>query len=139
MAQANWNTRWNVQKQHIVWRETFYETKFNVLQKAYAHFRMMFVKKDSIIGASCTLADHVSKFGTVTKYAEAIGDTEFVAKRNAKRSILNPLKDIRTVLAYTIRLPFLIIAAVGLVLQLTGEAILKASIFVSQRMPLKVD
>lgn len=69
---ANWNTRWNVQKQHIVWRETFYEVKYNVLQKAYAHFRMLFVTKDAIIGANCTLATYVRDYGTAKKLSEAI-------------------------------------------------------------------
>ena len=69
---ANWNTRWNVQKQHIEWREQFYETKFNVLQKAYAHFRMMFVNKDTIIGANCTLAKYVRDYGTAKNLQELI-------------------------------------------------------------------
>lgn len=73
--QANWNTRWEVQKQHIVWREQFYGEKYNIFQRAYAHFRMMFVNKDMIIGANCTLATYVRDYGTVQRLREAMGDT----------------------------------------------------------------
>ena len=125
---ANWDTRWEVQKQHIVWRETFYEVKFNVLQKAYAHFRMMFVNKDTIIGANCTLADHVDKHGTAKKFAEKIGDTSF----GAKKKILEPLRDLKSVLSWTIRAPFIVLALVGLMLT-------EGCQYIVQRMPFKVD
>ena len=69
---ANWNTRFEVQKQHIRFREQFYEVKFNVLQKAYAHFRMLFASKDAIIGANCTLATYLRDYGTAKKLSEAI-------------------------------------------------------------------
>jgi len=103
---ANWNTRWEVQKQHIVWREQFYCVKFNLLQKAYAHFRMSWVNKDLIIGANCTLADHVDKFGTVENFKKEIGDTA----PSYKGGILNIAKDAKTVASWTIRAPFLVLA-----------------------------
>jgi hypothetical protein len=64
---ANWNTRWNVQKQHIIWREKFWEIKYNMLEKIWAHFRMSFVNKQMIIGANCNLAQWCHKYGTATK------------------------------------------------------------------------
>ena len=104
---ANWNTRWNVQKQHIVWRETFYQVKFNILQRAYAHFRMVFVNKDTIIGANCVLADHVDKYGTVDGLREAIGDTPNTDKNKA---YFHTLTDVKKLAAWAIRVPFLLIA-----------------------------
>lgn len=103
---ANWNTRTEVQKQHIRWREQFYGVKFNLLQKGYAHFRMFFVNKDTIIGANCTLADHVDKYGTVENFKAAIGDTA----PSYKGGILNIAKDAKTVASWTIRAPFLVVA-----------------------------
>lgn len=104
---ANWNTRWEVQKQHIVWRETFYQVKFNILQKAYAHFRMTFVKKDTIIGANCVLADHVNKYGTVDGFREAIGDSKYTDKNKA---YFHTLTDAKKFGAWLIRVPFLVVA-----------------------------
>ena len=106
---ANWNTRWNVQKQHIVWRETFYQVKFNVLQKAYAHFRMIWVNKDTIIGANCTLADHVDKYGTVDGLREALGESKYTDKNKA---YFHTLTDTKKFMAWAIRVPFLLIALV---------------------------
>lgn len=103
---ANWNTRSEVQKQHIRWREQFYGVKFNIFQKAYAHTRMFFVNKDTIIGANCTLADHVSKYGTVENFKKAIGDTA----PSYKGGILNIAKDAKTLASWAIRVPFLVIA-----------------------------
>jgi hypothetical protein len=110
---ANWNTRWNVQKQHIVWRETFYETKFNIFTKAYAHLRMAFVNKDTIIGANCTLATHVRDYGTASKFAEAIGDTAFDARKGLRFTV-----NVRKILSWTIRAPFVV---VGITAFLVGE------------------
>ena len=105
--QANWNTRWNVQKQHIVWREQFYGVKFNILQRAYAHFRMVFVKKDTIIGANCTLADYVDKYGTVEGLRESIGDTKYT---NKDKAYFHALTDSKKLAAWAIRVPFLLVA-----------------------------
>jgi hypothetical protein len=104
---ANWDTRLEVQKQHIRWREQFYQVKFNIFQRAYAHFRMFWVKKDTIIGANCTLADHVDKYGTVDGFREAIGDTKYTDKR---RAYFHALTDSKKVLAWAIRVPFLLVA-----------------------------
>ena len=104
---ANWNTRWNVQKQHIVWRETFYQVEFNVLQKAYAHFRMFFANKDTIIGANCVLADHVDKYGTVDGFREALGESKYTDKNKA---YFHTLTDAKKFMAWAIRVPFLLVA-----------------------------
>ena len=69
---ANWNTRFEVQKQHIRFREEFYEVKFNVLHRAWAHFFMMFVKKDTIIRANCELARVVQDYGTAKNLREQL-------------------------------------------------------------------
>ena len=78
-----WDERMEVQRQHIRWREQFYQVKFNIFQRAYAHFRMFWVKKDTIIGANCVLADHVNKYKTVDGFREAIGDTPYANKNKA--------------------------------------------------------
>ena len=124
--QANWNTRWEVQKRHIIWREQFYEVKFNIFQRAYAHFRMAFVNKDTIIGANCTLADHVHKHGTASNFAKAIGDTAFDARKGLRFTV-----PVGKILAWTIRAPFIVVALVGLALTEGSQAII-------QRLPGKV-
>ena len=124
---ANWNTRWNVQKQHIVWREKFYEVKFSMFAKAYAHLRMAFVNKDTIIGANCRLADHVHKYGTASKFAEAIGDTAYDARKGLRFTV-----SVKKIVGWTIRAPFIAVALVGLLLT-------EGSQYIVQRLPLKVD
>ena len=124
--QANWNTRWEVQKRHIIWREQFYQVQFNIFQKAYAHFRMAFVKKDTIIGANCTLADHVHKFGTASNFAKEIGDTAFDARKGLRFT-----DSVKRLLAWTIRAPFIVIGLIGLILQ-------EGSQWICQRLPGKV-
>jgi hypothetical protein len=102
-----WDERMEVQAQHIRWREQFYGVKFNVLQKAYAHFRMFFVKKDTIIGANCTLATYVRDYGTVDGLREAIGDTP---NTNKNKAYFHALTDAGKVAAWAIRVPFLLVA-----------------------------
>jgi hypothetical protein len=96
-----------VQAQHIRWREQFYGVKFNVLQKAYAHFRMFFVKKDTIIGANCTLANYVDQYKTVDGFREAIGDTP---NTNTNKAYFHALTDAGKLAAWAIRVPFLLVA-----------------------------
>ena len=117
---ANWDTRWEVQKQHIVWREQFYGVKFNPVQRAYAHLRMSLVNKDTIIGANCTLATYVNDYGTVEGLREAIGDTKYTDKRKA---YFHALTDAGKVAAWAIRVPFLIVALAGLILKVVGELV----------------
>jgi hypothetical protein len=115
-----WDERMEVQAQHIRWREQFYGVKFNPLQKAYAHFRMFWVKKDTIIGANCTLATYVSDYGTVEGLREAIGDTKYTDKRKA---YFHALTDAGKVAAWAIRVPFLLVALAGLILKVVGELV----------------
>jgi len=129
---ANWNTRWEVQKQHIVWRETFYQVKFNLFQRAYAHFRMMFVNKDTIIGANCTLATYVSDYGTADGLRQAVGDTKNTDKSKA---YFHQLTDAKKVLAWAIRVPFLLIALVGAIILMLGQAIVDGMQWICQRLP----
>jgi hypothetical protein len=102
-----WDERMEVQRQHIRWREQFYKVKFNIFQRAYAHFRMFWVKKDTIIGANCTLATYVRDFGTVDGLRESIGDTKYTDKNKA---YFHALTDSKKVLAWAIRVPFLLVA-----------------------------
>jgi hypothetical protein len=102
-----WDERMEVQAQHIRWREQFYGVKFNVLQKAYAHFRMFFVKKDTIIGANCTLANYVDQYKTVDGFREAIGDTP---NTNTNKAYFHALTDAGKLAAWAIRVPFLLVA-----------------------------
>jgi hypothetical protein len=102
-----WDERMEVQKQHIRWREQFYGVKFNIFQRAYAHFRMFFVKKDTIIGANCTLATYVNDYGTVEGLREAIGDTKYTDKNKA---YFHTLTDAKKFGAWLIRVPFLLVA-----------------------------
>jgi hypothetical protein len=132
---ANWDTRWEVQKQHIVWRETFYQVKFNILQRAYAHFRMVFVDKDTIIGANCTLADYCDKYRTVDGLREAIGDTPNTDKNKA---YFHSLTDAKKVLAWAIRVPFLLIALIGAIILMLGQGIVDSMQWICQRLPGKV-
>ena len=115
-----WDERMEVQKQHIRWREQFYGVKFNILQKAYAHFRMAFVKKDTIIGANCTLAQHVQDHGTARKFAEAIGDTAF----NAHKGI-GFVATVKRILAWTIRAPFVVVGITALLTVELCQAIIR--------------
>ena len=115
-----WDERMEVQAQHIRWREQFYGVKFNILQKGYAHFRMFFVKKDTIIGANCTLADYCDKYKTVEGLREAIGDTKYTDKRKA---YFHALTDAGKVAAWAIRVPFLLVALAGLFLKVVGELV----------------
>lgn len=126
----NWNTRSEVQKQHIRFREQFYEVKFNVLQKAYAHFRMMFVNKDTIIGANCTLADYCDKFGTATKMREMIGQSPVGNEKFYSSS---------SFFAWFIRVPFLLVALVGLLIKVVGEVILDTMQKICVMLPGSVD
>lgn len=133
---ANWNTRWEVQKQHIVWRETFYQVKFNPLQRAYAHFRMVFVDKDTIIGANCTLADYCDKYRTVDGLREATGDTKYT---NKNKAYFHTLTDAKKVLAWAIRVPFLLVALFGAIILMLGQAIVDSMQWICQRLPGKVE
>lgn len=102
-----WDERMEVQAQHIRWREQFYGVKFNMFQKGYAHFRMFFAKKDTIIGANCTLADYCDKYKTVEGLREAIGDTKYTNKNMA---YFHQLTDAKKLGAWLIRVPFLLVA-----------------------------
>ena len=87
----------------------------------------MFVNKDTIIGANCTLAQHVQDHGTAAKFAEKIGDTAFDARKGLRFSI-----NFKKIVGWTIRAPFIVLAIAGLLLQ-------ESSQFVAQRLPFKVD
>jgi hypothetical protein len=133
---ANWDTRWEVQKQHIVWRETFYQVKFNILQRAYAHFRMAFVNKDTIIGANCTLADYCDKYRTVDGLREAIGDTP---NTNKNKAYFHSLTDAGKVAAWAIRVPFLFVAMFGAIMMGVGQLIVDGMQWICQRLPGNVN
>lgn len=133
---ANWNTRWNVQKQHIVWRETFYQVKFNPLQRAYAHFRMFFANKDTIIGANCTLAQYVNDYKTVDGLREAIGDTKYTDKRKA---YFHQLTDMKKFGAWLIRVPFLLVALVFVLVRELSDLAVSGLQKIIQALPGSVE
>lgn len=66
-------TKFQAQCKHIALREQFYEVKFNIFQRAYAHLRMHFVREDSIVGANRTLENYIKDVGTADNLREAIG------------------------------------------------------------------
>lgn len=131
-----WDERMEVQAQHIRWREQFYMVKFNVFQKAYAHFRMFFVNKHTIIGANCTLADHCDKFGTVDGLREAIGDTP---NTNKNKAYFHALTDAGKVAAWAIRVPFLFVAMFGAIMVGVGQLVVDGMQWVCQQLPGTID
>ena len=131
-----WDERMEVQAQHIRWREQFYGVKFNVLQKAYAHFRMFFVNKDTIIGANCTLADYCDKYKTVEGLKEALGESKYT---NKNKAYFHALTDAGKFFAWAIRVPFLCMALVGLLIKVVGEGIVDGMQWVCQNLPGSVD
>ena len=133
---ANWNTRSEVQKQHIRWREQFYGVKFNVLQKAYAHFRMVFVNKDTIIGANCVLADHVDKYGTVDGLREALGESKYTDKNKA---YFHTLTDAKKFMAWAIRVPFLLVALAFVIVRELADLAVNGLQKVIQMLPGSVE
>ena len=59
-------------QKHIGLRETFFEVKFNLFRKAYAHAHMFFVRKDSIIDANKYLETAIKDYGTFKVFKEKI-------------------------------------------------------------------
>jgi hypothetical protein len=59
-------------QKHITLREQWFETKFNIFIKAYAHAHMFFVRKDSIIDANKYLETAIKDYGTFKVFKEKI-------------------------------------------------------------------
>ena len=113
-----------------------YKVKFNIFQRAYAHFRMFWVKKDTIIGANCTLATYVRDYKTVEGLREAIGDTPNTDKRKA---YFHALTDSKKVLAWAIRVPFLLVALAFVIVRELADLGVNGVQKVIQMLPGSVD
>jgi hypothetical protein len=128
-----WDKRMEVQAQHIRWREQFYGVKFNLFQKAYAHFRMFFVNKDTIIGANCTLATYVHDYKTVDGLREAIGDTD------KRKAYFHALTDAGKFAAWAIRVPFLLVALAFVIVREVADLCVTGIQKVTQMLPGSID
>jgi hypothetical protein len=59
-------------QKHIVLREQWFEVKFNLFRRAYAHLHMMFVRKESIVGANNTLESYIQQYRTAQQLRQHI-------------------------------------------------------------------
>ena len=118
-------------REHIALREQFWNIHYNPIKRAYGFFRCYLHRQELIEAASAGIRRNIEEHGTVEGLREKIGDR----RKPSAWTMFTTKGWIQLPFVLAIRLPFAVLALVGVLLTTAGEFLEDFGGKIMKRMP----